>query len=36
MKVGKTDREAGAETYDTLRDVLAGDGRPTAPVSRIF
>ena len=29
MKVGKTDREAALKTYDTLRDVLAGDGRPT-------
>ena len=29
MKVGKTDREAALKTYDTLRDALAGDGRPT-------
>jgi ABC-type nitrate/sulfonate/bicarbonate transport system substrate-binding protein len=29
MKVGKTDREGALKTYDTLRDVLAGDGRPT-------
>ena len=29
MKVGKTDREAAVKTYNTLRDVLAGDGRPT-------
>jgi|SRR5215469_9392225 len=29
MKVGKTDRDAALKTYDTLRDALAGDGRPT-------
>src|SRR5262249_8845318 len=29
MKVGKTDREGALKTYDTLREVLAGDGRPT-------
>src|SRR5215467_3087350 len=29
MKVGKTDREGALKTYETLRDVLAGDGRPT-------
>src|SRR5207244_10352924 len=29
MKVGKTDREAALKTYDTLRDVLADDERPT-------
>jgi ABC-type nitrate/sulfonate/bicarbonate transport system substrate-binding protein len=29
MKVGKTDREGALKTYDTLRAVLAGDGRPT-------
>src|SRR5262249_6604216 len=29
MKVGKTDRDAALKTYDTLREVLAGDGRPT-------
>jgi len=29
MKVGKTDREAALKTYGTLREVLAGDGRPT-------
>jgi hypothetical protein len=29
IKVGKTDREGALKTYDTLRDVLAGDGRPT-------
>jgi len=29
MKVGKTDHEAALKTYDTLRDALAGDGRPT-------
>jgi ABC-type nitrate/sulfonate/bicarbonate transport system substrate-binding protein len=29
MKVGNTDREAALKTYNTLRDVLAGDGRPT-------
>ena len=29
IKVGKTDREGALKTYETLRDVLAGDGRPT-------
>src|SRR5262249_8364946 len=29
MKIGNTDREAALKTYNTLRDVLAGDGRPT-------
>ena len=29
LKVGKTDREGALKTYDTLRAVLAGDGRPT-------
>jgi len=29
IKVGKTDREGALKTYDTLRDVLTGDGRPT-------
>lgn len=29
MKVGKTDSEAAVKTYDTLRDVLSGNGIPT-------
>src|SRR5215468_3491570 len=29
MKIGNTDRDAALKTYDTLRDALAGDGRPT-------
>ena len=29
MKVGKTDHEAAVKTYDTLRDVLSGNGIPT-------